>query len=67
MYIVQLPSCVCIYLSCNQVKLSIGQLHVCEHVYICSSVANVCACLQLLFKISLDSDFCHNYLHTICT
>ena len=23
--------------------------------------------IQLLSKCSLDSDFCHNYLHTLCT
>ena len=23
--------------------------------------------IQLLSKFSLDSDFCHNYLHTLCT
>ena len=25
------------------------------------------AYIQLLSKFSLDSDFCHNYLHTLCT
>ena len=24
-------------------------------------------CIQLLSKNSLDSDYCHNYLHTLCT
>ena len=23
--------------------------------------------IQLLSKIFIDSDFCHNYLHTLCT
>ena len=63
-----LTCCFFIYFYAHRAKFidfcSAFYYRLCANAYI---AANILESLQLLSEISLDSDFCHNYLHTPVT